>query len=60
VQELSWGGLLLTIFVGWAITPAKMRDQLVFANNGMFKIWHALLKYLRPVTLIIVIIAGLT
>jgi len=54
------GGLLLAIFVGWAIAPTKIRDQLVFAEDGMFRVWHGLLKYLCPIVLIIVIVAGLT
>ena len=54
------GGLLLTIFVGWFVSRESMRKEMDLPEGGIFELWHVLIKYLCPLALIIVLLAGLT
>ena len=54
------GGLSIAIFVGWFVSRAGMQRELDEPQTGLFNLWHGLVKYLCPVALIIVILAGLT
>lgn len=54
------GGLLLTIFVGWFVSRESMHKEMDLPEGGIFELWHVLIKYLCPLALIIVLLAGLT
>ena len=52
------GGLGVAVFAGWIASKAIMREELDLPEGGIFAIWHALVKYLCPPALIIVIMGG--
>ncbi|MCC5912662.1 MAG: sodium-dependent transporter [Clostridiaceae bacterium] len=59
---LSIGGLLLAIFVGWFLDKEELRQELTNGGTiqfGLFEAWHALIKYVIPVAIAIVAVAGI-
>lgn len=55
------GALALTLFVGWQLPSADSRDEL--SNGGAlkcsyYKIWLFTVRYLAPIALVIILIAG--
>jgi len=55
------GALALTIFVGWQLTKEDSYDEL--SNGGMlkcgyYKVWRFMVRYLAPLALAIILIAG--
>ena len=54
------GGLLLAIFVGWIVSRDSLRDELALPEGGIFAIWHVLIKFLVPIALVVVLVAGLS
>lgn len=59
---LSIGGLLLCIFTGWFVKKEDLKNELT--NNGtisfgLFEIWYNLVKFVIPVAIAIVAVAGI-
>lgn len=60
---LAIGGMLLAIFAGWFVKKEDLRDELTNGGAikfGLFEVWYALIKYIIPVLIGIVAIAGIT
>ncbi|SDJ87158.1 sodium-dependent transporter [Natronincola ferrireducens] len=59
---LAIGGLLLAIFVGWFLDKEELKQELT--NGGtvkfaLFEAWYTLIKYVIPVAIAIVAVAGI-
>jgi len=46
---LPLGGLLIAIFVGWALRPATTRDELGLPDSMAYRAWLILVRYVCPV-----------
>jgi NSS family neurotransmitter:Na+ symporter len=46
---LPLGGLLIAIFVGWAMPSPDCRDELGLADSLAYRLWRFLLRYLCPI-----------
>jgi len=51
--------LLTAILVGWRLNKAVLRPQLARESNLSFSLWHALLRYIAPVAIALIVLAGL-
>lgn len=59
---LAIGGMLLAIFVGWFIKKEDLRDEITNGGTmqfGLFELWYFLIKFVIPVAVAIVAIAGI-
>ncbi|MGJ3232258.1 MAG: sodium-dependent transporter [Oceanicaulis sp.] len=56
---LPLGGLLIALFTGWVVSKALMRKELEEASNGFFGYWRFTIRYLAPIAVGLIIIAGL-
>lgn len=59
---LAIGGLLLCVFTGWFVNKEDLKNELT--NNGkisfgLFEIWYNLVKFVIPVAIAIVAVAGI-
>lgn len=57
---LPLSGLLIALFVGWAMTRDAVRDELSDLSSRVFALWYALLRYVVPPALAIIFIMGVT
>lgn len=55
---LPAGGLFIAIFVGWKMTRASTREELMLADGFVFRTWRTLLRYLIPPAVLLVMIAN--
>lgn len=53
------GGLSLSILAGWILTRSDLQDEIEAPKAWLFTLWHALIRYVCPVALAVVIIAGI-
>ncbi len=56
---LPLGGLLTAIFVGWIMRPEILRRSLHHENRKLFVAWLFVLRYISPLAVWIVLVAGL-
>lgn len=56
---LPLGGLLIALFTGWVVSKALMRKELAEASDGFFGYWRFTIRYLAPIAVGLIIIAGL-
>ena len=56
---LPLGGLLTAIFVGWFVKHDLLRQELHLDSRRFFQIWQWLLRYISPVAVLAIFIAGL-
>jgi len=56
---LPIGGFMTAIFVGWRVPAKEMKAELGLKARGFF-IWQTLIRYIIPVAILIVFIAGVT
>lgn len=56
---LPLGGLLMAIFVGWVVRRDILRNELRQESERFFNLWYWVLRYISPLALLIVLIAGL-
>lgn len=59
---LAIGGMLIAIFVGWFLDKEELRTELTNGGTvkfGLFELWYTLIKYVIPVLIGIVAIAGI-
>jgi NSS family neurotransmitter:Na+ symporter len=59
---LAIGGMLLAIFAGWVVKKEDLKDELT--NSGtvkfaLFEVWYTLVKYVIPVIVAVVAVAGI-
>jgi NSS family neurotransmitter:Na+ symporter len=52
-------GLLLALFVGWFIKPEAIREQLNVENEGLFKAWFWLVRWVVPISIALILVSGL-
>lgn len=52
-------GLLLAVFVGWKIKPEAIKSQLQIRNQGLFRAWFWLLRWVAPLSIALILLAGL-
>ncbi|MEM9057062.1 MAG: sodium-dependent transporter [Pseudomonadota bacterium] len=55
---LPLGGLLVAVFSGWVVSKNLFRDE-VRLEGAAFSVWHFLVRYVAPVTLVGVLLARL-
>ena len=55
---LPVGGLFIAVFVGWKMTAASTREELMLTDGLVFRTWRALLRYLIPPVVLLVMIAS--
>ncbi|NQX90145.1 MAG: sodium-dependent transporter, partial [Halioglobus sp.] len=56
---LPVGGLLIAVFVAWAVHKATTRDELAKLSATGYSVWYALLRYVVPPAILIVLFMGL-
>jgi neurotransmitter:Na+ symporter, NSS family len=56
---LPLGGLLIALFTGWVVSRQLMRNELDQASSGFFSFWLFTIRYLAPLAVALIIIAGL-
>lgn len=55
---LPLGGLLIAIFAGWFIKKSALQDELNMNNQGLFTVWHCLIRYVAPLAVLVILILG--
>lgn len=56
---LPLSALAVAILVGWRIRPQAIHDELLAAHPRLFALWRALLRYIAPLAIGIILVAGL-
>lgn len=57
---LPLGGLLLALLTGWAVSSDFCARELGVDSKGIgFRLWHALLRYIIPVVVALMMVAGI-
>lgn len=56
---LPLGGLLIALFTGWVVSRALMRHELPHASDTVFGYWRFTIRYLAPIAVGLIILAGL-
>ncbi len=59
---LAIGGMLIAIFVGWVMNKEDLQDELTNGGTiefGLFNVWYNLVKYVIPVAVAFVAVAGI-
>lgn len=56
---LPLGGLLIAVFVGWAMNKADVKEEVKMESPLMYTIWRFVLKFIAPVAVAIVLVNGL-
>ncbi len=56
---LPLGGLLIALFTGWVVSKALMRKELEESSEAFFGYWRFTIRYLAPIAVGLIIIAGL-
>ncbi|GAB5453469.1 MAG: sodium-dependent transporter [Halioglobus sp.] len=55
---LPLGGLLIAVFAGWAMSRSATRDELTTIGDGVFALWHFLIRYVVPPAVTVIFIMG--
>ncbi len=56
---LPIAALAVAIFVGWRMRKEAIRDELLAAHPRLFALWRVLLRYIAPLAIAIILLAGL-
>ena len=56
---LPLGGLLIAVFVAWILPQTDSLEELGL-DDGVFRIWYLLLKYIAGPAVLIILLTGLT
>lgn len=48
-------GILVAVFAGWKLDVRSAREELAMSRDWLFRLWHALLRYLVPVGVAIIL-----
>jgi NSS family neurotransmitter:Na+ symporter len=56
---LPIGGLLIAVFVGWAMSKEQSRDELSPMSSAGWAVWYNLLRYAVPPAILVVLYMGL-
>ena len=57
---LPLGGIFIAIFVGWVMKKEKVLEELEIKNELIIKVWFFFLKYIAPLTIVMIFVEGLT
>jgi NSS family neurotransmitter:Na+ symporter len=52
-------GLLLAVFVGWAIKPGAIEEELQIQNRKLFRSWFWLLRWVAPISIALIMYSSL-
>ncbi len=55
---LPLGGLLIAVFAGWVMSRSATRDELTTIGDGVFSLWHFLIRYVVPPAVAVIFIMG--
>lgn len=55
---LPLGGLMIAIFAGWGMSRASTRDELGVIGDGVFAVWHFLIRFVVPPAVLIIFVMG--
>jgi len=55
---LPAGGFFIAIFVGWKMTAASSREELMLTDGLVFHTWRTLLRYLVPLVITVILLAN--
>ncbi len=55
---LPLGGLLISLYVGWAMNTKISRDGLSTLGNGMFGLWLFTIRFVAPILILIIFISS--
>ena len=53
-------GIFIAIFVGWVMKKEKVLEELEIKNELIIKVWFFFLKYIAPLTIVMIFVEGLT
>jgi NSS family neurotransmitter:Na+ symporter len=53
------GGVLIAVFVGWRMQRDAVRDELRIDNEVIFGTWRFLMRYVVPISIVVVLLKGL-
>ncbi|MEM7077947.1 MAG: sodium-dependent transporter [Pseudomonadota bacterium] len=56
---LPLGGLLLALFAGWVLQRSRAVEGLGLGAQGLFGVWHFLVKFFLPLAIGVVLISGI-
>ena len=56
---LPLGGLLIALFVGWAMKPEIAEDELNMKNPALLPTWWFMLRYVAPAAVTVVLVMGI-
>ena len=56
---LPLGGIFIAIFVGWVMKKEKVLEELEIKNELIIKVWFFFLKYIAPLTIVMIFVEGL-
>ncbi|MDH4073327.1 MAG: sodium-dependent transporter [Gammaproteobacteria bacterium] len=52
-------GLLIAVFAGWVVSAGAAADELQMGRAGLFRAWHLLVRFVIPVTILVILVYGL-
>jgi len=53
---LPLGGILIALFAGWLMKPESTKEELKIQNPAIYAAWQALVRYIAPVAVFIVLL----
>jgi NSS family neurotransmitter:Na+ symporter len=53
---LPLGGILIALFAGWLMSAESTKAELHIANPSLYRAWQALVRYIAPVAVFIVLL----
>jgi NSS family neurotransmitter:Na+ symporter len=53
------GGILMALFVGWAVKPAVIAEDLTFGDPVLFKVWLWMIRIVAPLAIVGVLYTSL-
>lgn len=56
---LPLGGLLIALYVGWAMTPTISREQLFKLDGFLFGLWLFVMRFIAPLLIALVFISSI-
>ena len=56
---LPLSALAIAVLVGWRIRPQAIHDELLALHPRLFAVWRALLRYIAPLAIGAILVAGL-
>ncbi len=55
---LPLGGLAMAVFAGWSMSRESTRDELEAGDSRIFRLWHAVVRYVTPIAVILIFLRG--